>query len=623
VKIQLRLGGGGQDRSTWLALLFLVLGVIAPTACVLWYMRDAARAQEEAARRSVAEAYSGQLRFVRDRVDAYLADRAAGLAQAGGKGGAVDFARAVKASLADSFVFANYPSHGAIEVSDPAAARTDWKAAVEFEQQHNRQSAIAAWAAIAKSDAGPSIAARAAQAQIRLLTGDKEAALKAIDEYFGHGRIAKGTDLQSRMIAADEQLLALHFLAPRDGRRPVVLQRLATMLNDYQNGMPSAQRLFLMDEARGIDHDVVFPTYNAERLAAQFVDADGSRVGASSLQATRVPDLWKLSDKSGRTIALYRTATVLAALRGVSGDVKFSALPPGAPAEGETITAGAMLPGWQLAISVPDPQTAEQAVRSRTASYLWEGYLVVGAMILTGLLAGQSFRKQMRLARLKTDLVAAVSHELRTPLASMRLLVDSLLADAEFDVRKTREYLLLISGENLRLNRLVENFLTFSRIDRNRQRFEFTELAPADVVASAAGVVRERLHGADCDFTVDVEPGLPAIHADPDALLTALVNLLDNAWKYTRGDKRICLRASQEAGQVVFAVEDNGIGIPAREQKRIFRRFYQVDARLARETGGCGLGLTIVESIARAHGGSVRVASQVGTGSTFSLCLPV
>jgi two-component system sensor histidine kinase SenX3 len=72
----------------------------------------------------------------------------------------------------------------------------------------------------------------------------------------------------------------------------------------------------------------------------------------------------------------------------------------------------------------------------------------------------------------------------------------------------------------------------------------------------------------------------------------------------------------------VFAVEDNGIGIPAREQKRIFRRFYRVDRRLARETGGCGLGLSIVDSIVRAHGGSVRVTSRLGSGSTFSLCLP-
>ncbi len=399
---------------------------------------------------------------------------------------------------------------------------------------------------------------------------------------------------------------------------PVVLRRLIAMLNDYDTTrMPAAQRLFLMDEVRAIDRNTAFPTYDAERLAAQFLEADGSRANTSGLQPTRVPGLWNLSG------AIYRTDRVLAAMHGILDDgnkgVKFTIVPPGAPSGEDAIAAGAMLPGWQISISIIDPRLLENAARSRMASYLWAGYLVIGAMAITGLFVGQSFRKQMRLARLKTDLVAAVSHELKTPLSSMRLLVDSLLADAEFEPKKTREYLQLVAGENLRLTRLVENFLTFSRIERNRQRFEFERIEPVDIVASAAGVMRERL----IDFTVDVEPGLPAIHADPDALLTALVNLLDNAWKYTRSEKRICLRATREAGQVVFAVEDNGIGIAAREQKRIFRRFYQVDARLARETGGCGLGLTIVESIARAHGGSVRVASQVGAGSTFSLCLPV
>lgn len=625
-----RLGSVGQDRSAWLALLFLVLGVIAPTGCVIWFMHVAARGQADAAKRSVAEAYRGQLRFLRDKVDAYWQGRAAVLQQSASKGGAPDFARSVKAGLADSFVFPKYPAPAVALMTDPAADRPDWREARAFEERRNRPDAIRRWAAIAKSDIDPSAAARAAQAQIRLLIPDKDAAIRAIDEYFSRGRIAKGADLAGRLIAADEQLLALHLLPPHDGRRAAVLRRLTTMLNDYENSIPAAQRLFLMDEVRAIDRNATFPTYEAERLAAQFLEADdvrtaGTALQTTSLQATRIPDVWKLSTKSGQ-IALYRTSTVLAAVNRILNDgvggVKFAAIPPGASGADETISAGAMLPGWQLSVSVVDPRLMEEAARTRMASYLWAGYLVVGAMAITGLFVGQSFRKQMRLARLKTDLVAAVSHELKTPLSSMRLLVDSLLADAEFDPEKTREYLYLMAGENLRLTRLVENFLTFSRIERSRQRFEFERLEPADVIASAAGIVRERLHGAGCDFKVDVEPGLPAIQADPDALLTALVNLLDNAYKYTRAEKRICLRASQEAGQVVFAVEDNGIGIAAREQKRIFRRFYQVDARLARETGGCGLGLTIVESIARAHGGSVRVASEPGAGSTFSVCLP-
>jgi two-component system phosphate regulon sensor histidine kinase PhoR len=101
-----------------------------------------------------------------------------------------------------------------------------------------------------------------------------------------------------------------------------------------------------------------------------------------------------------------------------------------------------------------------------------------------------------------------------------------------------------------------------------------------------------------------------------------LLNLLDNAYKYTREEKRISVCVSRENGHVVFAVKDNGIGIAPREQKRIFRRFYQVDRRLARQAGGCGLGLSIVDFIVRAHGGRVNVESHPGTGSTFRVLLP-
>jgi len=204
----------------------------------------------------------------------------------------------------------------------------------------------------------------------------------------------------------------------------------------------------------------------------------------------------------------------------------------------------------------------------------------------------------------------------------MRLLVDALLRDAQLDPLKTREYLELIAGENLRLTRLIENFLTFSRIERNRQKFQFAETNPSDVVSSAVRVMRDRVQASACHLEVEVSDSLPSIQADEDALVAALLNLLDNAHKYTPGDKQISVRAYRDDGHLILAVKDNGIGIPAREQKRIFRSFYQVDRRLARETGGCGLGLSIVDFIVRAHGGAVEVNSRTGAGSTFSIVLP-
>jgi signal transduction histidine kinase len=204
----------------------------------------------------------------------------------------------------------------------------------------------------------------------------------------------------------------------------------------------------------------------------------------------------------------------------------------------------------------------------------------------------------------------------------MRLLVDTLLEHGTEDKARTRDYLELIARENSRLSRLIENFLEFSRLERQKQRFEFTPVAPGSVVEAAAAAVRERYEQAGCRLELAVEPGLPAIDADRDALTTVLVNLLDNALKYTREDRRIALTAGLSGKEVVFAVADNGIGIHARDQKRIFRRFFQVDRRLSRETGGVGLGLSIVDLIVRAHHGKVAVESRPGTGSIFSVRLP-
>lgn len=618
-----RLGGISHDRTTWLVLLCLLLGVIAPTACVLWFMNQAAKSQATAARQEVTDAYRNELRIVRDQVETYWETRAASLRGESPR----DFERIVTSRLADSLVLEKTTPHPSV----PAAESPQWTRAQTLEDRHDLAGAGAAYGRMADNENDPDLAARAAQGQIRCLlqSGDKNAAAQAIRKHFA--RISTGRDPQGRLIAADEQLLALHLLKPAEPAYLTSLHRLTSLLNDYSSALlPSAQRLFLMHEVRTLDPHADFPTYAAEELAEQFLEADGAS-GEQTLQPSRIPDVWKLTLPGGRAIALYRRDTVFSAIRRILDQqntpqsVKLEVLPPATPIAGESIAAGRMLPGWQISFSLLDTKTFDEAARRRMASYVWVGFLVIAALGITGLITGQAFRRQLRLTHLKTDLIAAVSHELKTPLASMRLLVDSLLDDEQFDPKKTRDYLQLIAGENLRLTRLIENFLTFSRIERDRQRFSFSETKPSAVIESAVQVMRERLHTQACHLEVDVSPDLPVIQADEDALVMVLLNLLDNAYKYTppeKGDKRILLHAYREAGQVVFEVEDNGIGIAPRDQKRIFRRFYQVDQRLARATGGCGLGLSIVEFITRAHGGAVRVRSQPGVGSTFRVSLP-
>ena len=258
----------------------------------------------------------------------------------------------------------------------------------------------------------------------------------------------------------------------------------------------------------------------------------------------------------------------------------------------------------------------------RIASYVWIGVLVFATVIVLAALALRLVRRQMALTQLRNDLVANVTHELKTPLSSMRLLVDTLLNSQPLHEQTAREYLQLIAQENLRLSRLIDNFLTFSRMERNKYAFGFKEVPAADIVEGAIAAVRERFNVPGCQFKTQIAPDLPAVVADADAMVTAVVNLLDNAYKYSGDEKQITLSARAENGSVCFAVEDNGIGLSPRDTKRIFKRFFQVDQRLSRSGGGCGLGLSIVKFIVTAHHGSVRVESQPGRGSTFTISLP-
>ena len=205
----------------------------------------------------------------------------------------------------------------------------------------------------------------------------------------------------------------------------------------------------------------------------------------------------------------------------------------------------------------------------------------------------------------------------------MRVLVDTLLDSEQFDEQKTREYLQLIAQENERLGRLIQNFLTFSRMERKKYTFHFSLLPARQIVDAAVESVRARFDVPGCRLDVQIDDHLPPVMADADALAAALINLLENAHKYSEEIKHVVLRARAEKGSVIFSVTDNGIGIAPRERRRIFQPFYQVNQRLSREGCGCGLGLSIVHFIATSHRGSVSVESQPGCGSTFTLSLPL
>ncbi len=287
-----------------------------------------------------------------------------------------------------------------------------------------------------------------------------------------------------------------------------------------------------------------------------------------------------------------------------------------------TLAVGSSLPDWQVKLWFKDSDIFTKAASREVAIYIWAGVLVIVLILAAGGIAGQAVGRQIKLNRLKNDFIATVSHELKTPLSSMRVLADTLLEGNYKDQKQATEYLQLICKENKRLSGLIDNFLTFSRMERNKQAFEMVKTSPFSIAHAAADAVKTKFSEGRCEFEVKISEDLPDVSADHDAMVTVLVNLLDNAYKYSYDDKHIELRVFTEDGLVCFSVVDNGVGMSRRSAKRIFKRFYQVDRSLSRRAQGCGLGLSIAKFIVDAHKGSISVDSKPGEGSTFTVKLP-
>jgi signal transduction histidine kinase len=281
---------------------------------------------------------------------------------------------------------------------------------------------------------------------------------------------------------------------------------------------------------------------------------------------------------------------------------------------------GPPLDGFSLFAELPgDDPVQALAFRNRTLYIALLVLLYVGIGLGFGLTL-REMRRAYRLSRLKTDFVANISHELRTPLTSVRLFAETLREGRAESPEEVRECVEMLSSESERLSRMVENLLDWSRLESGRSPIK---VVPVQVTALFESIGRTwRAQQLPVSYKTELEPGLPALPIDAEAMSQVVLNLLHNAFKYTGPDKRIVLRARRLGRMIAVEVEDNGIGIRPQDKKRIFERFYRADDLLSRDTEGTGLGLAIAKKIVEAHGGRIEIDSKPGEGSTFRILIP-
>ncbi len=260
---------------------------------------------------------------------------------------------------------------------------------------------------------------------------------------------------------------------------------------------------------------------------------------------------------------------------------------------------------------------ADVSVEVRASLYFVEDKKIIQFNI-------RDLSERKKLDKIKTEFVSMVSHELRTPLSAIKEGVEIVADGTQGKLNKSQGECLAIALSNIkRLNRLIGDILDISKIQSNLLGVNFASCDINEVVDQVYGLVRIEIEKRGMVFVTDMEKNLPLIYADKDRLIQIIMNLLNNAVKFTREHSRITLGCHRSGAYVEFSVKDEGAGIPREELSRLFGKFVQLDSTLIRRVGGTGLGLYISRNLVEAMGGKIWAESELGVGSTFKFTIPV
>ena len=297
-------------------------------------------------------------------------------------------------------------------------------------------------------------------------------------------------------------------------------------------------------------------------------------------------------------------------------------VPTGAPSDGGGISVPlkTTLAYWELYF----PAATLNLTRIAAQREMW--FVGISILMILSVLGLESFlllrlSPELRLIQLQSEFVSRVSHELRTPLTLIRLYAETLTSDAEFSEEERHSYLQIITRETERLSRMINNVLEFSADERGKKQSDLREGDLGTLISRVLGIYESYLSHDGFFVRSEIQANLPPVRFDAEEVTQALLNLIENARKYSGDSRDVTVRLLSERGRVILEVEDHGAGISPDEQGKIFDPFYR--SRAGSQKSGWGLGLYIVRRVMERHGGKVEVESQVGSGSRFRLVFPV
>lgn len=278
---------------------------------------------------------------------------------------------------------------------------------------------------------------------------------------------------------------------------------------------------------------------------------------------------------------------------------------------------------WRLQVKQPAFVDQERTAQRENIFY---GLLLAGIVVLIFLgafLIARDISRESETMRLKSEFVHNVSHELKTPLTLIRLYAETLQRKGNLKSEQKQEAYQIINKESERLSHMINNVLDFARIEMGKKEFNFEKGDLSHLVLETVDSYRYHLEKKGFTIHTDIASNLPKTSFDREAMASVVINLLSNAMKFSPQKKEVTVRLYTENDNTVLQVADRGIGIDPKELDRIFERFYRITDKVASETRGSGLGLPLVKHIIEVHGGEIKVESEPGKGSIFSVVLPI